>query len=126
MWARGEGPEGYDQTGLPIASSLVPLASRFPVRLYWHMSFRMAGGEWEPMLLGIEPRMCSVCGKGLYRNVTLLRGGWSRCTVCDQFVHYSCLASGRTRFLKVRPRVCKVCREAQVPSSQPINSSVGA
>jgi len=74
MWARGEGPEGYDQTGLPIASSLVPLASRFPVRLYWHMSFRMAGGEWEPMLLGIEPRMCSVCGKGLYPKCHAVAG----------------------------------------------------
>ena len=77
------------------------------------MSFRKAGGDWEPMLLGIEPRSCCVCGKGLYRNVTLLRGGWSRCTVCDRFVHYSCLASGKTKFLKMRPRICKVCREGQ-------------
>ena len=69
----------------------------------------MAGGDWEPMLLGIKPQICRVCGKGLYRNVTLFRGGWSRCTVCDEFVHYSCLASGRFRFLKVRPRVCQMC-----------------
>jgi hypothetical protein len=77
------------------------------------MSIRKAGGEWAPLLLGIEPRTCGVCGRGLYRNVTLFRGGWSRCTVCDQFVHYSCLASGKVSFLKMRPRVCKVCREAQ-------------
>ena len=70
----------------------------------------MAGGDWEPMLLGIKPQTCRVCGKGLYRNVTLFRGGWSRCTVCDEFVHYSCLVSGKFKFFKVRPRVCKMCR----------------
>jgi hypothetical protein len=64
------------------------------------------------MLLGIEPRTCKVCGKGLYRNMTLLRGGWSRCTVCDEFVHYSCLMAGATRFFKRRPRICKLCRDA--------------
>lgn len=80
------------------------------------MSIRMAGGEWEPLLLGIEPRTCAVCGRGLYRNLTLLRGGWSRCSVCDQFVHYSCLASGANRFFKQRPRICKVCREKSDPS----------
>ncbi len=73
------------------------------------MSVRFRGGEWEPMLLGIEPRRCKVCGKGLYRNSTFFRGGWSRCTVCDEFVHYSCLASGKAKFLKQRPRVCKSC-----------------
>ena len=76
------------------------------------MSIRKAGGDWEPMLLGIEPRLCKVCMEGLYRDKTMLRGGWSRCTVCDEFVHYSCLASGKVRFLKQRPRVCKLCREA--------------
>ena len=74
------------------------------------MSIRKAGGDWEPMLLGIEPRVCPVCGKGLYRNMTLFRGGWSRCATCDQFVHYSCLASGKSGVLKARPRVCKVCK----------------
>ena len=74
------------------------------------MSIRKAGGDWEPMLLGIEPRTCRVCQKGLYRKVTLFSGGWSRCTVCDEFVHYSCLASGAVSFLKKRPRVCKLCR----------------
>lgn len=61
------------------------------------------------MLLGIVPRSCAVCGKGLYRTVTLLRGGWSRCSACNRFVHYSCLASGKMTFLKRRPRLCQVC-----------------
>jgi hypothetical protein len=82
------------------------------------MSFRKAGGEWAPMLLGIQARSCKVCGQGLYRNITFLKGGWSRCTVCDQFVHYSCLAAGLTRFLKLRPRVCKLCREVSERSRE--------
>ncbi len=73
------------------------------------------------MLLGIEPRTCKVCEKGLYRNVTFLRGGWSRCTICDKFVHYSCLAGGKVKFFKVRPRVCKACRLEQ--DSQPKGKS---
>jgi hypothetical protein len=77
------------------------------------MSIRKAGGDWEPMLLGIEPRLCKVCKEGLYRDKTMLRGGWSRCTVCDEFVHYSCLASGKVKFLKQRPRVCLVCHDAR-------------
>ena len=77
------------------------------------MSIRKGGGTWEPMLLGIEPRNCTVCKEGLYRNKTFLSGGWSRCTLCDEFVHYSCLASGKVSFLKVRPRMCKTCRAAQ-------------
>lgn len=77
------------------------------------MSIRKAGGDWEPMLLGIEPRQCKVCKEGLYRNKTLLSGGWSRCALCEEFVHYSCLASGKISFLKARPRMCKICRAAQ-------------
>jgi len=77
------------------------------------MSIRKAAGEWEPMLLGIEPRNCKVCRQGLYRDKTMFRGGWSRCTVCDEFVHYSCLASGKVSFLKARPRICKHCRAAE-------------
>lgn len=84
------------------------------------MSIRKAGGDWEPMLLGIEPRHCKVCKQGLYRDKTLLRGGWSRCSVCDEFVHYSCLASGKVSFLKARPRVCKICRAAQ--TGAPVSS----
>ena len=78
----------------------------------------MAGGAWEPMLLGIEPRTCPVCRKGLYRDVTLFKGGWSRCMVCNEFIHYSCLAPGKSGFLKARPRICRTCRskaEAALP-----------
>lgn len=91
------------------------------------MSLRFKGGEWEPMLLGIEPRRCRVCGKLLYRNVTLLRGGWSRCSVCSEFVHYSCLSSGRVKFLKQRPRVCKACRgEAAEPTGMAQGAGAGS
>jgi hypothetical protein len=82
------------------------------------MSIRKAAGEWEPMLLGIEPRNCKVCQLGLYRDKTMWRGGWSRCAVCDEFVHYSCLASGKVSFLKARPRICKTCRAAEQLSKQ--------
>jgi hypothetical protein len=89
------------------------------------MSIRQGGGEWMPMLLPIEPRQCAVCKQGLYRDTTLFRGGWSRCTVCDEFVHYGCLASGKVSFLKARPRVCKACRAAQngTPAPSPIDKN---
>ncbi len=92
------------------------------------MSFRMAGGDWEPMLLANEPRSCGVCGKGLWRNFTFFRGGWSRCTVCGKFVHYSCLASGAFKFLKVRPRVCKACRteEQRVRTGESVKPAVAS
>jgi hypothetical protein len=83
------------------------------------MSIRKGGGDWEPMLLGIEPRHCKVCKEGLYRNKTFFSGGWSRCSLCDEFVHYSCLASGKVSFLKARPRVCKTCRAAKEDVSIP-------
>jgi hypothetical protein len=76
------------------------------------MSIRNAAGKWEPMLLGIEPRICTVCKEGLYRDKTFFSGGWSRCALCEDFVHYSCLANGKVSFLKARPRVCKTCRAA--------------
>jgi len=81
------------------------------------MSIRNRAGEWEPLLLGIEPESCGVCGKGLYRNLTMLRGGWSRCSICENFVHYSCLASGKISYLKRRPRVCQTCDIPQPASS---------
>ncbi|MCZ6580281.1 MAG: hypothetical protein O6840_01465, partial [Nitrospirae bacterium] len=71
-----------------------------------------SAGEWAPLMLGIEPEKCGVCGDGLYRNTTMLRGGWSRCSICNRFVHYTCLASGKVKFLKRRPRVCKNCQQA--------------
>jgi hypothetical protein len=83
------------------------------------MSIRYRGGEWEPMLLGIEPRNCKVCKEGLYRNRTFFSGGWSRCALCEEFVHYSCLATGKVSFLKARPRLCKICRAAQGGTSLP-------
>ena len=79
------------------------------VSILCSMSIRNRAGEWESLLLGIEPVHCGVCQKGLYRNSTLLKGGWSRCSICEQFVHYSCLASGKVSYLKRRPRVCQSC-----------------
>lgn len=83
------------------------------------MSIRNRGGEWESLVLGIEPESCGVCGGGLYRNLTLLKGGWSRCSVCQHFVHYSCLASGKISFLKMRPRICKTCQAHASSSEHP-------
>lgn len=109
--------EGLSGGSLP-SSLLVFLSTRW---LYFHaMSIRKAAGEWEPMLLGIEPRTCKVCRQGLYRDKTIFRGGWSRCTVCDEFVHYSCLASGKVSFLKARPRICKTCRAAEEHAKQAV------
>ena len=83
------------------------------------MSIRKGGGEWMPLLLPVEGRQCAVCKDGLYRDTTMLRGGWSRCTVCDEFVHYGCLASGKVSFLKARPRVCKACRAVKDGTAPP-------
>lgn len=90
------------------------------------MSIRKAGGEWEPMTLPVQARLCRVCREDLYRDKTMLRGGWSRCTVCDEFVHYSCLASGKVSFLKARPRVCKACRAVQEGSLVPSPNNDGS
>ncbi len=80
------------------------------LRLYWAaMSIRNRAGEWAPLLLGVEPETCGVCNQVLYRNTTMLKGGWERCSVCHRFVHYACLASGKVAFLKRRPRVCLNC-----------------
>ncbi len=73
------------------------------------MSIRQGAGEWEPLLLGIEAEHCGVCDQELYRNTTMLKGGWQRCSMCGKFVHYACLASGKVKFLKRRPRVCLSC-----------------
>ena len=83
------------------------------------MSIRNRGGEWESLLLGIKPETCGVCSQGLYRNLTMLKGGWSRCSICERFVHYSCLASGKISYLKRRPRVCQSC-EVQTSKKIPI------
>src|SRR5690606_18605476 len=82
---------------------------------FFTMSIRNRGGEWDSMLLGIQPETCGVCHEGLYRNTTMLRGGWSRCSLCEKFVHYCCLASGKFSYLKRRPRVCKTCAVQHPP-----------
>ena len=74
------------------------------------MSIRRAAGEWQPLMLGVEREACGVCHQGLSRATTLVKGGWERCSVCGKFVHYTCLASGRIKFLlRRRPRVCRTC-----------------
>lgn len=112
-----------DNVNLPFlgVQAFRPLLTPRAFAILRPMSIRNAGGEWEPMLLGIEARSCKVCKEELYRNKTFFSGGWSRCALCEDFVHYSCLASGKVSFLKARPRVCKVCRTAQerAPSSPP-------
>lgn len=80
------------------------------------MSIRQGAGEWAPLLLGIEAEHCGVCDEELSRSTTLLKGGWQRCSLCGRFVHYGCLASGKVKFLKRRPRVCLHCNH---PPNQP-------
>ena len=122
---KGEGaPETVSwigRSGSPHSFLHAPCLSPLAFAILRGMSIRQGGGDWEPMLLGIEPRNCKVCKEGLYRNKTFFSGGWSRCTLCEEFVHYSCLATGKVSFLKVRPRVCKTCRAAQegTPSPSP-------
>lgn len=112
--AEGKGADGL------LSSRIYSLVLLLSVPLYSNsMSIRKGGGEWMPMLLPVEGRQCAVCKDGLYRDTTMLRGGWSRCTVCDEFVHYGCLASGKVSFLKARPRVCKACRAAQDGTAPP-------
>ena len=108
----------------PCPSPLAPCLSPRAFAILRGMSIRKAGGDWEPMLLGIEPRHCKVCKEGLYRNKTFFSGGWSRCSLCEEFVHYSCLATGKVSFLKVRPRVCKTCRAAQAGTPLPSPKAV--
>jgi hypothetical protein len=109
---------GYSFAKVPLSTERPLLVFGVSGWLYFRpMSIRNAAGKWEPMLLGIEPRICSVCKEGLYRDKTFFSGGWSRCALCEDFVHYSCLSSGKSSFLKARPRVCKTCRAAQEGSS---------
>ena len=109
----------FGHSPLLVFPQVAPLYSRV-------MSIRKAGGEWEPMTLPVQPRLCRVCQEDLYRDKTMLRGGWSRCTVCDEFVHYSCLASGKVSFLKARPRVCKTCRSVQEGGVAPDPNKAGS
>ncbi len=70
----------------------------------------------EALTLEIEPALCPVCQKGLYRNITFLSGGWGRCAVCTEVVHYSCLGGGK--IFKHRPRICRDCQVCRVRDGQ--------
>ena len=70
----------------------------------------------EALTLEIEPAFCPVCQKGLYRNTTFLSGGWGRCAVCTEVVHYSCLGGGK--IFKHRPRICRDCQMGRVRAGQ--------
>lgn len=80
------------------------------------MGWRRVEQGIETQTLEIQPTACPVCRQGLYRNVTFLTGGWARCTICDEFVHYACLNGGQ--FLKDRPRVCTDCKDGLVRPPQ--------
>jgi hypothetical protein len=70
----------------------------------------------EALTLEIEPAFCPVCQKGLYRNTTFLSGGWGRCAVCTEVVHYTCLGGGK--IFKHRPRICRDCQVGRVRDGQ--------
>jgi hypothetical protein len=75
----------------------------------------------EALTLLIEPASCPVCGKGLYRNITFLTGGWARCARCSEVVHYSCLSGGK--IFKRRPRICQDCKAGRVRAGQKMPAS---
>jgi hypothetical protein len=70
----------------------------------------------EALSLAIQPASCPVCQKGLYRNITFLTGGWARCAVCSEIVHYNCLSG--PKFFKHRPRVCEDCKAGRIRAGQ--------
>ena len=70
----------------------------------------------EALTLQIQPATCPVCQNGLYRNSTFLTGGWARCAVCSEVVHYSCLSGGR--IFKKRPRICRDCKAGRMREGQ--------
>jgi len=80
------------------------------------MGWRRIKQGIELLTLEIQPTSCPVCRKVLYRNITFFTGGWARCTVCNEMVHYACLSGGR--FLKDRPRVCIDCKQGRVRPAQ--------
>jgi hypothetical protein len=88
------------------------------------MSWRRIEQGIENMTLEIQPATCPVCRKGLYRNVTFLKGGWSRCTVCNEVVHYVCLSGGKV--LKDRPRICLDCKAGRARAGQRMPSPPAA
>lgn len=85
------------------------------------MSWRQVDQGIEGQTLAIQPTICPVCREGLYRNVTFFTGGWARCTICDDFVHYACLSGGT--LLKDRPRICLDCKAGRrhpAPATPPV------
>lgn len=80
------------------------------------MSWRQVKQGIETLTLEVQPALCPVCAKVLYRNVTFLSGGWSRCSICTEIVHYSCLSGGT--FFKHRPRICLDCKAGRVRPGQ--------
>ena len=80
------------------------------------MSWRQVEQGIETQTLAIQPSSCPVCREGLYRNVTFLTGGWARCSVCTEVVHYACLSGGA--FLKDRPRICLDCKVGRIREGQ--------
>jgi len=73
----------------------------------------MTDSNYHNLSLATFDTLCPVCKKAFKRRITFFTGGWSRCSVCDQFVHYSCLESGVTRYFKRRPRVCHNCSDVK-------------
>ena len=103
---------GKNRAGAKPRTRVTAFVISSVLQLYFlAMSIRNRAGEWEPLLLGIEPEYCGVCNQVLYRNTTMLKGGWERCSVCNRFVHYACLASGKFVYFKRRPRVCLNCEQ---------------
>jgi len=80
------------------------------------MSWRFREQGIETLTLEIQPALCPVCRKVLYRNITFLTGGWARCSICTEVIHYTCLSGGI--IFKKRPRVCRDCKAGRVREGQ--------
>jgi hypothetical protein len=80
------------------------------------MSWRRIEQGIETLTLQVQAASCPVCHKGLYRNITFMTGGWARCAICSEVVHYACLSGGR--IFKERPRICLDCKAGRVRGGQ--------
>jgi hypothetical protein len=80
------------------------------------MSWRRVQQGIETLTLEVQPALCPVCAKVLYRNVTFLTGGWARCSICTEVIHYTCLSGGT--IFKHRPRICLDCKAGRVRPGQ--------
>lgn len=120
-------PKPYPLKEIPrMKGAFLDCVSTSPLSILSSMSIRNRGGEWESLLLGIQPEHCGVCNRSLYRHLTMLKGGWARCSICERFVHYSCLASGKFLCFKRRPRVCQSCNAPTQPNGSPVVSPLGS